>query len=97
MKTDRREIIRHPIVSEKGTRLKDSENSYLFVVSRTANKPEIAAAIEEIFEVKVTKVRTMIAHGKPRRTRASVGHRSDWKKAVVTLAEGQTIDVFEQA
>lgn len=97
MKRDRREIIRHPIVSEKGTRLKDSENSYLFAVERTANKVEIAAAVEEIFEVKVTKVRTMIAHGKPRRTRASEGHRSDWKKAVVTLAEGQTIDVFEQA
>jgi large subunit ribosomal protein L23 len=97
MKGDRREIIRHPIVSEKGTRLKDSENSYLFMVQRSANKPEIAAAIQEIFEVKVTKVRTMIVHGKPRRTRLTAGHRSDWKKAVVTLAEGQTIDVFEQA
>jgi large subunit ribosomal protein L23 len=93
---DARAIIRRPILSEKGTRLRMSENTYLFAVDRSANKLEIAAAVEEIFKVKVMGVRTINLKGKPRRTRTIVGHRSDWKKAVVTLEKDQTIDVFDQ-
>ncbi|MCA9729770.1 MAG: 50S ribosomal protein L23 [Candidatus Eisenbacteria bacterium] len=94
--TDPRAIIRRPILSEKGTRMRMSENVYLFVVDRNANKLQIAAAVEEIFKVKVKGVRTINQHGKPRRTRLVTGHRSDWKKAVVTLEKDQTIDVFDQ-
>ena len=92
---DARAIIRRPILSEKGTRLRMSENTYLFAVDRSANKLEIAAAVEEIFKVKVMGVRTINLKGKPRRTRTIVGHRSDWKKAVVTLSEGDHIELYE--
>jgi large subunit ribosomal protein L23 len=93
---DPRSVIALAIISEKGTRLRSRSNAYLFQVDPSANKIEIAAAVEKIFGVEVTQVRTMNRKGKPKRLGRSVGKRSDWKKAVVTLKAGQTIEVFDQ-
>jgi large subunit ribosomal protein L23 len=78
------------------TRIRERENGYLFEVARDANKIEIKQAIEAIFPVKVQSVRTQRVHGKPKRMGRYAGHRPDWKKAVVTLQKGQTIELFEQ-
>jgi large subunit ribosomal protein L23 len=83
-------------VTEKGTKLREKSNVYLFAVATDANKIEIGKAVEEIFSVKVLAVRTLNYDGKPKRVGRYAGHRSAWKKAVVTLAEGQTIELFEQ-
>jgi len=91
-----RSIVLKPLVTEKGSRLKETGNKYLFKVATSANRLEIKRAVEEIFNVKVKSVRTMIAHGKTKRMGMFSGKRPDWKKAVVTLREGQTIDLFEQ-
>ena len=90
------EVIKRPIITEKSMGLLD-ENKYTFEVDKNANKPEIKAAIEQIFEgVKVKKVRTMNYEGKKVRTRHGIGKRADWKKAVVTLAEDSAeIEYFE--
>jgi large subunit ribosomal protein L23 len=93
---DPRSIIELAIISEKGTRLRSRSNGYLFRVHPSANKIEIASAVEKVFAVTVTQVRTMNRKGKPKRLGRSVGKRSDWKKAVVTLKTGQTIEVFDQ-
>jgi large subunit ribosomal protein L23 len=84
------------LITEKGTRIRERENGYLFQVAHDANKIEIKQAIEAIFPVKVDSVRTLRVHGKPKRMGRYAGHRPDWKKAVVTLKKGQTIDLFEQ-
>ena len=90
------EIIKRPIITEKSMSLLD-ENKYTFEVDKNANKPEIKAAIEQIFDgVKVQKVRTMNYEGKKVRTRHGIGKRADWKKAVVTLtADSVEIEYFE--
>ena len=90
------EIIKRPIITEKSMSLLD-ENKYTFEVDKNANKPEIKAAIEEIFDgVKVKKVRTMNYEGKKVRTRHGIGKKADWKKAVVTLTEDSAeIEYFE--
>lgn len=93
---DPRAIVQRAIISEKGTQLRNLANSYLFQVHRSANKLEIAYAIEKIFNVTVTNVRTMNRLGKPKRLGRFTGKRSDWKKAVVTLKAGQTIEIFDQ-
>ena len=93
---DPRSIVQLAIISEKGTRLRTEANSYLFRVHPGANKVEIAAAVEKIFSVTVTQVRTMNRKGKPKRLGRFEGKRSSWKKAVVTLKTGQTIEVFDQ-
>jgi large subunit ribosomal protein L23 len=93
---DPRQIVRRALVSEKGTHLGEKQNQYLFEVAPSANKVEIKQAVESIFNVKVESVRTMNRVGKKKRLGAFVGHRSQWKKAVVTLREGQTIPLFEQ-
>ena len=81
------EVIKRPIITEKSMSLLD-ENKYTFEVDKNANKPEIKAAIEEIFDgVKVKKVRTMNYEGKKVRTRHGIGKKADWKKDVVTLTE----------
>jgi large subunit ribosomal protein L23 len=90
-----RTIILQAIISEKGTRMRAAANSYMFKVDPRANKIEIAAAVEKIFTVNVTQVRTMNREGKPKRLGRFAGKRSDWKKAVVTLKTGQTIEVFD--
>jgi large subunit ribosomal protein L23 len=93
---DPRTIVQRAIISEKGTRLRAASNTFLFKVNPTANKVEIAQAVEKIFSVTVTNVRTMNRLGKPKRLGRFVGKRSNWKKAVVTLKAGQTIEVFDQ-
>ena len=91
------EIIRSPLITEKGTLVNEQANQVLFKGSRDANKVEIQRAVEQFFNVKVVKVRTVNVLGKTRRVGRSMGRRSDWKKAYVTLAEGQRIDFFEGA
>jgi len=91
---DARSIIIRPIVSEKSYSLMEL-NRYTFEVDKRATKPHIASAIEEIFGVTVTSVNTMNVAGKPRRLRYNKGITRTWKKAVVTLKEGDKIDLFE--
>lgn len=88
-----RDILIRPIVSEKSYALMD-EGKYTFEVVPHANKTEIKIAIEEIFKVTVVSVNTLNRQGKARRTRFGVGRRKDTKRAIVTVAVGQTIDVF---
>lgn len=92
-----REVLISPLITEKGTLINESSNQVVFRVRKTANKEEIRRAVETFFKVKVEKVHTVNLLGKRRRVGRGVGWRSDWKKAYVTLAEGQTIDFFEGA
>ena len=87
-------VIIKPLVTEKSTHLQQTRNAYAFQVHRDANKPEIKKAIEAIYNVKVVEVRTMNRKGKPRRTKFKMTHGSDWKRAVVVLAEDSKIDLF---
>ena len=81
-----------PVITEKATVLSE-QNKVVFRVAENSAKDEIAAAVEELFKVKVIKVNTMITKGKTKRFRGIMGRRSDVKKAIVTLAEGQSIDI----
>ena len=86
------DIIRAPVITEKAT-MGSEHNQVTFKVPLDASKPEIKAAVEGVFGVKVNAVNTLVAKGKVKRFRGRVGQRSDVKKAVVTLAEGNSIDV----
>jgi large subunit ribosomal protein L23 len=90
---DARNIVIRPIISEKSYRMIE-HNRYTFEVAKEASKIEIGKAVEEIFGVKVTKVNTMRVSGKPRRVRYAKGYTKSWKKAVVTLQEGDSIEMF---
>jgi len=90
-------IIRRPLITEKTTRQKEADNQYAFEVDRRANKIEIKRAVEQLFRVKVKQVNVSRVHGKVKRLGKNVGKRSDWKKALVSLKEGQRIDFFEGA
>ncbi len=90
-----RDIIFQPVVSEKSYDLVSDNNSYTFIVDRRSNKTEIKQAIQQIFDVKVVSVNTMNRQGKKKRTGWTIGKRKDTKRAVVTLADGDSIDVFE--
>jgi len=105
-----RDILIRPVITEESSRLQfnpgrirkrhqdkgtEVQPQFVFQVSRDATKIEIKRAVEKMFEVHVSSVNTMNLMGKDRRVGRSVGKRSDWKKAVVTLAEGESIDVFE--
>ncbi|MCB2187783.1 MAG: 50S ribosomal protein L23 [Deltaproteobacteria bacterium] len=94
---DLREVVRRPLITEKSTVAKEMGNQFVFEVDRRANKVEIRQAVERLFEVKVLKVRTANFKGKAKRVGRFLGQRSDWKKAYVTLAPGQTVDFFEGA
>jgi large subunit ribosomal protein L23 len=83
------------MLTEKGTVMKEKENKVLFKVAKEANKIEIKKAVEEIFKVKVDRVTTMNYKGKKKRMGKFEGTRSDWKKAVVTLKEGEKLDFIE--
>jgi large subunit ribosomal protein L23 len=81
-----------PNISEKSTMAAEANNTVVFKVDTTATKAEIKAAVEKLFEVEVTGVRTLNVKGKVKRTGARFGRRNDWKKAYVTLKEGSDID-----
>jgi large subunit ribosomal protein L23 len=92
------QIIRRPLVlTEKGNTLKEEENQYLFEVERTATKTQIRSAIESLFKVKVEKVRTMNVRGRMRRMGRGYAKTRNWKKAMVELKSGESIDFFEGA
>jgi large subunit ribosomal protein L23 len=91
---DPRDIILKPVISEKSYDM-INHNRYTFEVAKTASKPQIAQAITDIFGVTVTSVNTMNVTGKPRRVRAAKGKTRDWKKAVVTLKAGDSIEFFQ--
>ena len=90
-------IIRRPLITEKSTRQKEDNHQYVFEVERDANKVEIQLAVERLFKVKVLQVRTCNVLGKVKRLGRRYGKRPDWKKAIVTLKEGDRIDFFEGA
>ena len=87
-------VIKKPLVTEKASALKAEARKVVFAVDRRANKLDVKAAVEKLFEVKVTDVQTMVFRGKHKRVGSSQGMRQNWKKAVVTLAEGTDLDVF---
>ena len=89
-----RDIIIRPLITEKSTTLM-AEGKYVFEVAKSANKIEIAKAISQIFNVKVVSVNTVNVEGKVKRMGRSIGKRSDYKKAIVKLAAGETIEFFE--
>ncbi len=90
---DHRDVLLAPVVSEKSYSLLD-ENKYTFLVSPDANKTEIKIAVETIFKVKVVGVNTINRQGKKRRTRYGTGKRPDTKRAIVSVADGERIDIF---
>ena len=92
---DPRDVIRRPVISEKSYGLLD-ENKYTFEVHPQANKTQIKIAVEQVFNVKVTNVNTLNRDGKRKRTRYGYGRRKNIKRAVVTLRDGDRIDVFGQ-
>lgn len=92
-----REIIVRPVVTERSTELADDRGAYTFIVNRDANKIEIKNAVEQLFDVKVDNVRTANYRGKWRRVGSAYGKKASYKKAIVTLVEGEKIDVYEGA
>jgi len=89
------DVIKRPLVTEKSTIARDDRNVVTFAVDPRANKHEIRHAVESLFEVKVTEVRTIRMPRKSRRVGKFQGRRAEWKKAMVRLAEGQAIEFFE--
>jgi large subunit ribosomal protein L23 len=90
------DIIVRPIITEKSSRMM-SQNKYSFEVLKDANKIEIRRAVEEVFKVKVSSVRTISVHSKPKRMGRFIGRSRAWKKAIVTLLPGQRIEFFDGA
>ncbi len=97
MKGTTHDVLKRPVVTEKSTALREEENQYAFEVALDANKIEIRRAVESTFGVRVLDVRTQIVRGKMKRFRRGFGKKPNWKKAVVTLREGDFIDFFEGA
>nr|WP_218849125.1 50S ribosomal protein L23 [Nocardioides perillae] len=93
MHKDPRDVVIAPVVSEKSYSLLD-EGKYTFLVRPDSNKTEIKIAVEKIFDVKVVSVNTINRQGKARRTRFGIGRRPNTKRAIVTLREGDRIDIF---
>jgi len=93
LQKDHRDVLLSPVVSEKSYSLLD-ENKYTFLVAPDANKTEIKIAVEKIFGVKVLDVNTMNRQGKRKRTRTGFGKRKDTKRAIVSVAAGDRIDIF---
>ena len=92
MTSQAHQIIRRPLITEKGTDITTDHNGYVFMVAADANKVQIAKAVEELFEVRVEKVRTMVRKGKAKGRGPRAFVRPDWKRAIVTLAEGDTVE-----
>ena len=89
------DIIKRPLITERGTHLREKENKYFFEVAQGANKLEIKRAIESLFRVHVASVHTISLRGKEKKVGRFAGKTPDWKKAVVTLREGDSIDFIE--
>jgi large subunit ribosomal protein L23 len=89
------QVIKRPLISEKGMRGNEEQNTVVFQVDRNANKLMIKQAVEAVFQVKVLEVNTLNVRGKKKRVRMREGNKPDWKKAYVTLREGDTITFFE--
>jgi len=87
-------VVVKPLVTEKGMHRSTRCNAYAFEVSRLATKADVKTAVEELFEVRVLKVRTQNRKGKPRRTKMRFGYTKDWKKAIVTLDPEHRIELF---
>jgi large subunit ribosomal protein L23 len=87
-------IIKYPVITEKNTGLRADENKYVFSVEKTATKIDIKKAIEVLFKVKVISINTQLVKGKQKRVGRSTGFKSDWKKAIIRLEKGHTIDKF---
>ncbi len=90
------DVIRRPIINEKSTLIRRQGNQYVFAVDLKANKQEITEAVSTLFGVKVVSVNTLVMPGKNKRFGRHVGRVNKWKKAVVTLADGQEIDFFDK-
>ena len=88
------QVILRPLVTEKGTHISEKYNSYTFRVHPLASKEDIRNAVQELWDVRVVKVRTQTRKGKPRRHRMAYGYTKDWKKAIVTLHEDDRISFF---
>jgi len=93
--TDPYQILKRPVITEKGSLIRASGNKAIFEVALSASKDDVRKAVEKVFPVTVLSVRTMRVRGKRRRVGRVVGKTRDWKKAIVTLREGDTIEVFE--
>lgn len=92
---DLSKVIKRPMITEQGAIMRELNNQYIFEVDPASNKHEIRQAVEHFFGVKVTEVRTMNYRGKVKRMGRYSGKRADWKKAVVTLAQDDSIDLFD--
>ena len=90
------QVIRRPLVTEKGVTKKDTERTLCFEVALDANKTEVKSAVEKLFKVKVAEVRTANFEGKLRRRGRFAGYRSDWKKAYVRLKDGEKVPDFAE-
>jgi large subunit ribosomal protein L23 len=90
-----RQILLRPVVTERSSQDAEESGAYTFIVAKDANKIEIRQAVEKLFDVKVSAVRTMNYRGKMRRLGRSIGKRPSYKKAIVKLVEGERIDVYE--
>lgn len=93
--TSHHSVIRRPVITERASELQEKQGKYVFEVLASANKIDIRRAVESMFDVDVVKVNTSNMHGKLKRLGRFQGRRSNWKKAVVTLAQGHNIDFFE--
>jgi large subunit ribosomal protein L23 len=89
------QIVQKPLVTERSMTLRDDENKYAFRVHPSATKPEIRKAVEELFNVRVVSVTTQNVLGKTKRMGRYVGRRSNWKRAIVKVAEGQKIEIYD--
>lgn len=96
-KVAQHDVIVRPLINEKSTTQREKQNQYAFEVHQKASKDEVRGAVEKFFNVKVAAVRTLTNHGKTKRVGQVMGRNSNWKKAIVTLKEGSTIDFFGNA
>lgn len=89
------DVLKAPLLTERGTMLKDEKNVYVFKVDNKANRQEVKKAVETFYDVEVLGVRTLIARGKVKKMGRTEFKRKNWKKAFVTLKQGQTLNVIE--
>lgn len=97
MKLTDQDVVKRPLITEKSERGREAAQHYSFEVHRDATKIQVKTAVEKLFAVHVTAIRTSIARGKNKRVGKNIGRRPNWKKAVVTLKQGETISLFEGA